>query len=179
LPQSRGFDHNSINVLGGTNLAPQVIAGDAKDVGSKPTKEMKECKMIKGEVASLEGGTTAMTIVIAPSEKEAQEYAKKVLKPYYSGYPQRIGFFYVGPILLPPTTKTIFLYALEKGEINNIVGFCKIANEGTGCIYYPCCDPLDRGDYCRNGNCLNCNSRRCKPNPDGTISIDNVPCGRG
>ena len=162
-------------------MALVVLPRETKDVGSNKTQEMKECTLIKGEVASLEAGTTAIAIVIAPSEKEAQEYAEKALKPYYSGYPQRIGFSYIGSILFLPTAKTIFLYDIEKGQVSeqNIVGFCRIAKETSGCIYYPCCKPSDRGEHCKRGDCLNCNSRRCKPYPDGTISIDNVPCGFG
>jgi hypothetical protein len=136
---------------------------------------------MRGEVASLNEGSTAMTIVIAPTEKDAQEYAEKVLGPYYKGYPQRIGFFYIQTIFLPsPITKTVLLYTLEKGLISDYpLGFCRIASEPGGCIYYPCCKPWDRGEHCRGGDCMHCNHRKCKSNPDRTMSIDNVPCGRG
>jgi len=141
----------------------------------------QECVIIRGEIASLNEGSTAMAIVIGPTEIEAQKYVEKVLNPYYKGYPQRIGFFYIQTIFLPsPLTKTVLLYTLEKGLISNdSPGFCRIANTPSGCIYYPCCKPSDRGEHCRIGDCTNCNYRKCKLNHDGTINMDNVPCGRG
>lgn len=144
-------------------------------------KDATECTMMMGEIATMQEDSIAIVVVIAPSEEEAQKYAEKVLTPYYTGYPQRMGFYYMRPILLSPVTKTIFLYTRENGQISDqsVVGFCKIASEPGSCIYFPCCKPSDRGDYCRHGNCRSCNKRRCKPEPNGTISIDNMPCGDG
>jgi hypothetical protein len=81
---------------------------------------MKECVILRGEIATLEEDSIAMTIVIAPSEEEAKKHAEKVLNPYFSGYPQRIGFFYVGPIyLLQPVTKTVLL--CKNGEMESLL----------------------------------------------------------
>lgn len=138
---------------------------------------------MRGEVVSQDEGVAAVTIVIAPSEEEAQQYAKTVLEPYYKGHPQCINFSHIQPIFLSPITKTIFLYTLEDGQISEqkpekLPGFCKIANEPGGCIYYPCCKSSNRSENCQSNYCMDCDNRRCKPNPGGkTISIDNVPCG--
>ena len=139
--------------------------------------ELKECVMMMGRVSTLTEDSVAIAIVIASSEKAACEYAEQVLKPYYSGYPQRIGFFILDSyILFPPITKTIFLYTKKDGQINeDIVGSCEIENGPGGCIHYPCCNPSNRGWHCKIVDCTKCNHRKCKP----TASIDDVPCGRG
>lgn len=60
------------------------------------------------------------------------------------------------------------------------LGHCALASDFNGCIYYPCCKPSDRGEYCKTSDCRQCNGRKCKPNLDRkTINIDNVPCGCG
>lgn len=80
-------------------------------------KDATECIMMKGEIARMNEEPSAISIVIAPSEKEAQQYAEKVLEPYYSGYPQRLNFSFIQLLVLPPITKTVFLYTSEDGEI--------------------------------------------------------------
>jgi hypothetical protein len=80
-------------------------------------KDVTECVMMKGEVAKMNEYPSAISIVIAPSEREALRYAEEVLAPYYSGYPQRLNFSFIQSFLLPPVTKTVFLYTSKDGEI--------------------------------------------------------------
>jgi len=60
---------------------------------------------------------SAITIVIANTETEAHKLAEKELEPYFSGWPDRMGFECLGPLLFPPVPTTIFLCTKGAGRI--------------------------------------------------------------
>lgn len=129
--------------------------------------------MMMGEIVNSKLVTTALIIAVSPSEDEARSYIKKVLNPYLENS-QCIEFSRMRFVSLSPVTRTIFLYTEKTGvgESASFFGFCDI-----GCVYYICCNPANRGEHCKGRNCYHCEHRRCKSNGDGTIDIDNVPCG--
>ena len=135
---------------------------------------LKECVLLKGEVLE----ESIMALVIASSEEEARMALERVLKKHIVNS-KGLTFLHCGQVPLEdPVTKLVFCSIRGKIIDPSVKGFCPIAMDGHGgCVYYPCCNPLDRGSHCKDLQCTYCNHRRCKPNPDGTISIDNVPCG--
>jgi hypothetical protein len=79
---------------------------------------MRECRMVRAEIRKLqEPFPIAVVIVIAPSEKAAQQEGEKLLKPYLGGYPNRLGFTDLGSILFQAEPTTIFLYTKQDGRI--------------------------------------------------------------
>lgn len=75
--------------------------------------------MVKATIANL-GDTfpLAVAIIIAPTETEAQKFGEQELKPYFPGYPYRLGFENLGQILFPlPVPTTIFLCTQNAGRI--------------------------------------------------------------
>lgn len=76
-------------------------------------KKVTDCVIVRGEIATMIE-TIATVEVIAPSEKEACEFAEETLKPYYSGYPQRIGFTIVEIVTSRPITKVLSLNVIKR-----------------------------------------------------------------
>ena len=79
---------------------------------------MRECWMIKAEIRKMgDLFPLALVIAIASTEVEAHNLAEKELKPYFTGYPYRIGFENMGPIIFSPIPTTVFLYTQSEGWI--------------------------------------------------------------
>jgi hypothetical protein len=78
---------------------------------------IREYSMVMGRVAKLNENPIATVIVIAPLQKEAEKLAEKELEPYSPGYPYRMGFNWLGPIMWIGAPKTIFLHTNENGRI--------------------------------------------------------------
>ncbi|MCK9578202.1 hypothetical protein M0R01_01755 [bacterium] len=52
---------------------------------------------------------------------------------------------------------------------------CEIADKYGDCIYHKHYIPPSKGKRCKYIPCLDCDSKRCSINPDGTISINDIP----
>ena len=90
---------------------------------------MEKCRMVlvvavdTKEAESKNAMPLAAIIVVAPSKKRAEEYAKKELEGYIRSLLSQHNSITVkppkdlGPILCPPIPTTIFLYTQHAGRI--------------------------------------------------------------